>query len=127
MSRKPRSYHLHIHVNDTSDGVSGFLTHGDTQPSIPRSAGFELFESAGGVYNQRDLDQIVAVIDDQARDEGAKWVRVRKTGQVEWQGSRGLSSVTLYHGRHKSNNEDLAYVKTKLEGLGWTIRSAMVK
>lgn len=127
MTRKPRNFHVHIHVNDAADGVSGFLTSGDNQSSPVRSPGFELYESAGGVQNQTELDKAIAVIDAQACAEFAKWLRVKKGGQVEWQGRRGVSSVTLYHGRYKVNLEDLSYAKLKLEGLGWIVRSALAK
>ena len=125
MTRKSRNYHVHIHVRDE---ITGFLTGISDQRRFQEGPNFELYQAASGIQDQRELDKTADLIATQARAERAKAVRVKASGQVEWQGSRGLSSVTMYHGRRAGvTKEDLEYMVLKLKGLGLEVRISTAK
>jgi hypothetical protein len=120
MTRKARNYHVHIHVNDE---ITGFLTGNSDKRQQPGGPNFELYRSSTGIQDQQELDKTADLIAAQARAERAKAVRVKASGAVEWQGSRGLTSVNLYHGRRAGvTKEDLEYMVLKLKGLGLEVR-----
>jgi hypothetical protein len=107
------SLHLHIH---TQDDLTGFLT-GDVRADAPQP---EYYSRVVGVQNSSELDNTAEVIAQRVQADRAKYVRVfRTTGKVEWQGSNGLVTLNLYHGRKRDvTTEDVDYICTRLRGLG---------
>lgn len=110
--------HTHIYLHwKTRDDMSGFLAGHDA-----RGRRVETTAPGGSAAGNTDeLDEIVRRIDEIARRDDAKFIRVRGSS-AEWQGSRGPNAVNLRWSSYVSP-EDRAYVRTKLRGMGWDVRA----